>query len=272
MPAPFHLEILTTLSGFGSASGIRFDDGVLYFISDSSTYLYAWDFKEAVRAIPLIPVSHSAMPKKDKPDVESITRKDGILYIFGSGSTSKRNRLFLYNLSTGATSEQDITGIYDNLCERTGMDRQELNIEGTVFHQGRFYFFQRGNGLDGINGVFITDENMDFMSFTDIRLPDIGGVPATFTDAIIVNGQFWILGSAEESLSTYDDGEVRGSLIGMMDKDTFELVRSITISDSHKFEGICLYEENPKEYIFLLCEDDDLEGDASHVYKLTLKK
>lgn len=272
MPTPFQFEVLTTLDGFGSASGICFENGRLYFISDSSMLLYCWDFKGEVIEIPFVPGGNEGMLKKDKPDVESITRRGDTLYIFGSGSTFKRNRLFLHDLKTGTTSEKDITNVYDKMCLHIGMDRLELNIEGTVFYNNQFYFFQRGNGRDGINGVFVTDENMSVRSFTNIKLPDIAGVPATFTDAIAVNGQFWILGSAEESLSTYDDGEVRGSLIGVMDIDTLAIVRTYIITDCHKLEGICLYNENPESYTFLICEDDDLEGDVSPLYKLTLKK
>ena len=105
-----------------------------------------------------------------------------------------------------------------------------------------------------------------------IKLPKIKNVEVSFTDAILVDNYIYFLATAEDTISTYEDGEVLGSLIGKMKSDTFEIIDTQTISNTQKFEGITLYENNDKEIQFLLCEDNDTEILESKIYKLTLKK
>jgi hypothetical protein len=57
-----------------------------------------------------------------------------------------------------------------------------------------------------------------------------------------------------------------------MKSDTFEIIETQLISNTQKFEGITVYENNETEIHFLLCEDNDTEILASKIYKLTLKK
>jgi len=42
------------------------------------------------------------------------------------------------------------------------------------------------------------------------------------------------------------------------------------ISDSHKFEGLTLYNKTENQIEFLLCEDNDTEVLETNIYKLTL--
>jgi hypothetical protein len=80
------------------------------------------------------------------------------------------------------------------------------------------------------------------------------------------------LASAEDSQSTYLDGEVLGSSIGRINSETMKLKKVVTITDKHKFEGLTLYKNNPKTLEFLLCEDQDNEVMESQIFKLTLNK
>lgn len=57
-----------------------------------------------------------------------------------------------------------------------------------------------------------------------------------------------------------------------MKSDTFEIIETQIISNTQKFEGITVYENNDREIHFLLCEDNDTEILESKIYKLTLKK
>jgi len=76
----------------------------------------------------------------------------------------------------------------------------------------------------------------------------------------------YFLATAEDTISTYEDGEVLGSIIGKMKSDTFEIIDTQIISNTQKFEGITLYENNDKEIHFLLCEDNDTEILESKIY------
>ena len=133
--------------------------------------------------------------------------------------------------------------------------------------------FQRGNGATGKNGIFIVPDNPEQpQGFVAVTLPKISNIETTFTDAILVDNFIYFLASAEDTISTYEDGEVLGSIIGKMNAETFEIIETQIISISHKFEGITLYENDDNEIKFLLCEDTDTEVLESKIYKLTIKK
>ena len=80
------------------------------------------------------------------------------------------------------------------------------------------------------------------------------------------------MATAEETASTYEDGEVAGSLIGSLDVKTLKVNFTQNISDEHKFEGITVYKQTATEIEFLLCEDKDNEALVSAIYKLSLPK
>ena len=48
--------------------------------------------------------------------------------------------------------------------------------------------------------------------FVTVKLPKISNVEFTFTDAILVDNFIYFLASAEDTISTYEDGEVLGSI------------------------------------------------------------
>jgi hypothetical protein len=99
-------------------------------------------------------------------------------------------------------------------------------------------------------------------------LPEINGTRFTFTDATVVKNKIYFLASAEKTDSTYNDGEVAGSLLGCIDIKSKKLEFTKIISEHQKFEGITLYKKSKGEIQFLLCEDNDLENSESTIYKL----
>ena len=83
----FQLSVLFKIIGIGSASGILYHNDLLYVISDNSTYLYEYNIpNEKLNKIPLVDYPQQNIPKKDKPDFESISFLENKLYILGSGS------------------------------------------------------------------------------------------------------------------------------------------------------------------------------------------
>jgi hypothetical protein len=80
----------------------------------------------------------------------------------------------------------------------------------------------------------------------------------------------YFLAAAENSNSTFEDGEVMGSIIGSLSPDTFEINFTQKISDTHKFEGITFFRKQDTILEFLLCEDNDSDVLESNIYKLTL--
>ena len=270
----FHLQVFLNIVGIGSASGLLFHNNSLFIISDNSSYLYQYTIEtEKLDKIALMENPMKNTPKKQKLDFESITKNENKLYLFGSGSKENRNLMMTYHLENQKIKQKDLSKLYIELRKVGNLKEDELNIEGAISIEDTMYLFQRGNGGTGKNGLFIVeDDKTKPIYFHSISLPKINSVAYTFTDAILVHDKFYFLASAENSNSTYLDGEIFGSLVGILNPKTFEIEQTIQISDQHKFEGITFYKESATEFEFLLCEDNDTEVLESKIYKLKLMK
>ena len=80
------------------------------------------------------------------------------------------------------------------------------------------------------------------------------------------------MAAAENTESTYDDGEVFGSIIGRIDIETMKIDFTKVISNNHKFEGLTVFKNSNEKIEFLLCEDKDSDVLETQIYKLTLDK
>ena len=86
----------------------------------------------------------------------------------------------------------------------------------------------------------------------------------------MVEDKVYFLAAAENTNSTYNDGEVMGSLIGSIDLKSMILESCLQISDKNKFEGLTLYKKTGTQIELLLCEDNDTEELVSSIYKLII--
>ena len=271
----FQLSVLFKIIGIGSASGLLYHNDLLYIISDNSTYLYEYNIpNEKLNKIPLVDYPQENIPKKDKPDFESISFLENKLYILGSGSTESRNKVVRYKLTSKKHSEKDFRIIFQDIKTQLEIKDEELNIEGLIQQNNIMYLFQRGNGINSKNGIIYSNEDIEnrVFKFVPFDLPKIKNVSSTFTDAILIDEAIYFLASAENTTSTYDDGEVLGSIIGTIDLKTMKLTNSIQISNQHKFEGLTLYKKTATQIELLLCEDNDSEVLETNIYKLVIDK
>lgn len=271
----FQLSLFLKIVGIGSSSGLVYLEDKLYIISDNSTYLYEYHvIKQQLSKIALVENPQENIAKKEKPDFESITLHDEDLLVLGSGSTANRNRLVKYNTKSSRLKYKDINGLFSMIKKQHSIKDDELNIEGLIIKNGINYLFQRGNGKSEKNGIFCYDETKENpkTTFIPIDLPKIRNVATTFTDAILVEDTIYFLACAEDTTSTYDDGEVFGSILGTIDLKTLKLENHIQISDKHKFEGLTLYKETATQIELLLCEDNDTEELVAPIYLLNLKR
>ena len=258
------------ISGIGAASGLFFKYDTLFIISDNSTFLYQYNLlDEKLKKIKLFENSQDNIFKKNKPDFESITLKGSKLHILGSGSTSRREKKISYNLENFAIEEKDLSKLYKKLKQTSLISDDELNIEGAFLNTDKWYLFQRGNGANSKNGIFILNDNDD-IEFIPIQLPKIKHIETSFTDAILVEDKIYFLATAENTTSTYDDGEILGSIFGRMDFKTLEIDITLKISDTHKFEGLTLYKKTEDKIEFLVCQDNDTEVLETEIFKLVL--
>jgi len=277
----FQLELWFQIIGIGSASGLLFKNDSLFIISDNSKALYEYSMADkkldAHLLIENADLPQDNIPKKLKPDFESIASYGEDVCVFGSGSTENRNKMVQFNTyNKKAVKTLDLADLYLSMQYFANIKPEDFNIEGAIFTGEVWYFFQRGNGQDGQNGVFtVSGENLEnefSILYNSYKLPKIKGVQATFTDAVLVEDAIYFLASAENSNSTYKDGEVLGSMIGSIKTDSMKLQLKQTITNEHKFEGLTLFKNNKDSLEFLLCEDKDTDVLQSDIYKLTLKK
>lgn len=269
----FLLTIQFTIDGLGATSGLVYINNSIYIISDNSSYLYEYQIDEKhLNKIKLLENSQENTAKKDKLDFESISLFGNKLYLFGSGSTKKRDNRFTYNLETKEIKEINIAKLYEKLKDFASISDDDLNIEGAIIDNENYYFFQRGNGESAKNGLFIYNKESKEVEFTSIKLPKVNDIEVTFTDAILVGDKVYFLAAAENTTSTYNDGEILGSFIGSFNLKDMKLNFIQKISEKNKFEGLTLYKNSEKENEFLLCEDNDTEELVSDIYKLVISK
>ena len=270
------LELLFQIIGIGSASGLVYKENVLWIIGDNSGFLYEYNIdSKDVNRHPLIDNPSENILKKDKPDFEAITHFGEDLYIFGSGSTEKRNKMVQMNVADKKIiATNDLADLYAVMQSFGKIKPEDFNLEGAIYDGKSWYLLNRGNGSATKNVLFtIEGENLtDQFSVlsNNYKLPKIKGVRTSFTDAVLVDNTIYFLATAEDTVSTYEDGEVLGSIIGSIDLKTMKIKFTKKISDSHKFEGLTLYSQTSKRIEFLLCEDKDTEVLETDIYKLSI--
>lgn len=274
----FTLELLFQIIGIGSASGLFLKDNSLYVIGDNSSYFYEYGIKSStLKRFALYDKPAENIPKKLKPDFEALTFYGDSFYLFGSGSTETRTKMFKVDADSRAViSVVDLADLYKSMQLLAGLSAENFNIEGVVYTGSYWYFFNRGNGDIGKNMVFIVHNKSltdhPEITFKEFRLPEIGGVRAGFTDAVELDGKLYFLAAAENTNSTYNDGEVLGSMIGCIDVKTMKLDFTEKISSQHKFEGLALQHKGEQELSFMLCEDNDNDQLKADIYLLKLKR
>lgn len=274
----FTLKILCQIIGIGSASGLLCKDNQLFVIGDNSSYLYEYNLEnKMLERHPLTENPSENIAKKEKPDFEALTEFEDKIYIFGSGSTEKRTKMVQLDAKTKTVeSTIDLSDLYLSMQTFAELPKDDLNIEGVVRNADEWFFFNRGNGAKGKNIIFtVQGKNIteEFNIITnEYKLPKIKGIRTSFTDAVLVGDKIYFLATAENTNSTYHDGEVLGSIIGSIDSKTMKIGFTKKISDTHKFEGLALYQETNRELIFFLCEDADTAVLETKIFKLQLNK
>lgn len=269
----FSLQSKYKISGLGACSGLVFIKNILYVISDNSTFLYEYDIdNQHLNKIPLFKNSEENIPKKQKPDFESIAKKGKKLCIFGSGSTKNRELMVTYHLKKRQAKTIDTSFLYDVFKQKFNISNDDFNIEGVIYHKKTMLLFQRGNDSGLKNGIIKIDNELGSMTFHDMILPKVNNIQASFTDAVLVGKKIYFLAAVENTDSTYDDGEILGTFLGCMKFEDFELIDIQKISDDKKFEGITLVEKAKNSIQFLLCEDNDTENLETEIYQLIVEK
>lgn len=267
------------IKGIGSGSGLIYEPPYLFIISDDSLVLYKYHIeKHLLHKISLAPdgAFTEQIAKPEKPDFEAIAKYQNQFYIFGSGSGVHRFRSAVYDYTQDTVSDHpDLNPLYRQIMDSTALKDEDFNIEGVILQEHSTLFFNRGNGPQNKNGLIKVKRQTDIRSapirYIPVKLPDIHGIPFTFTDAVMEDQHIYFLATAEATTSTYEDGEVCGSALGILSCPDFKLTDFRFVTADYKLEGITLYEKTAHQISFLVCEDADDGISETKIFQLTIE-
>ncbi len=225
------------LNDIPSASGLEILGDYHYVLSDDSPFLFCIDEKGQskfrLRIKDSFEMRNGRIPKKLKPDFESLSalqlQGQDHLLLLGSGSAPLRHFGLLFNTALFTQTPIELEPLYTHL--QSHLQPGSLNIEALAANETHLFFFQRGN-VSGENIIFRCLLN-DFMAYIqdieriptfdifDFELPTFEGVQAGFSGAAWLPQRGYLLfaASLEDTQDAIADGEVLGSMIGLIDLD-----------------------------------------------------
>lgn len=279
------------LTQLPSGSGIaKYSDGY-YIIGDDSPYLYFLnsEFDEISKTLISDDKNFNGQRiiKSEKADFETLELiNENELVVFGSGGKSPQRDVFIrIFLNDEVTVEKyNITGFYNHLRNLPIFKNSELNIEATAFSADELYLFNRRKNLlikfnYGHFLSFIKGESpIPKLSIKEYSLPKIKGIEAGFSGATILKNQPKIIftASVEDTINPYDDGEILGSFIGMIDlsnktiSNRFDFCQIPNTDENFKVESVTIKEEiSVGETKVILITDDD-QGNSMIIESLLL--
>lgn len=263
------------IAGIVAASGIGYQNNEIQLVSDNGNALYHYFITNDSLAKYSLDgeLITDNMPKSEKYDLESFATVDNTWYAFGSGSKENRNVGFMVNKFSKYSTKLDLTGLYDEMKSFSELTTDDFNIEAVTTYNEDWLFINRGNGPKNANYIYVVQgKNLidDFnIYYFEFDLPKINNVQSGFSDATVINNTLYFIATAEDETSTYNDGAIKGSLFGAIDLKKMKLLFTEKISDTNKFEGITVLEQNKKSVTFALCEDtDDAKNNETIIYKL----
>ena len=269
-PTPAHVS---------AASGCVVSGGWMYVVVDDEAGLGVFRHGSAEpgrllrlpgEALPNDPVAR----KKAKPDHEALCvlpphdgAPHGALLGLGSGSAAPRHRGFHWALDAhGALRGEARPVALAPLYEELGRHFAQLNVEGATVSGDELLIAQRGNSAEGINAIAVLDLASAVAGIAaDLELPadglraierhelpELNGVPATFTDlAALPDGRVVYAACAEATDDPVRDGEFVGAVVGVLGADAAEL------RPAHKVEGVFPLSDGDRVGLLLVADADD---------------
>ena len=262
-----------------SASGVARRGRNVYVIGDESNHLAAFDLTSdepgsLIRALSGDVPTDPAERADHKSDLEALTvlppgegSPYGILLGVGSGSGSKRDRGFAWDLEAdgslhGEPREVDLSPVFELLRGEIG----DLNVEGAAVLSDELLLFHRGNDGDTDNAIarislphalesMRGDLRIDVEELASLRAYELGkleGVDLCFSDATpLGDGYVVFTASAEDS-----DGAIHGSVIGLLAPDG-DVQRLRRIDRKWKVEGVHATADTGVLDLLFVCDQDD---------------
>ena len=256
---------------------------------DTNTILCLDDNWKELKRIELFSYPEIRIPKPEKPDLECAAIAGNILYILGSGSRSpQRDVAYFVNLQDDSVKRANIAAFYNLFRDRHLI--AEMNIEGFTVCKDKVLFFNRGNTQQP-NHLFIADKKILTRRFPDrfkvipVNIGQLKNIQLGISGACYDEKKdiLFITASAENTNNAYDDGEVAGSVLGViynadkkLDKpelnidDIIDLEKTDKIFAGQKIESVCIIKAADKNYTLTLVSDNDKGNSTLFEVQLTL--
>ncbi|QAA81072.1 hypothetical protein EI546_04720 [Aequorivita sp. H23M31] len=226
-----------------SASGIVKWNDIFFLIGDDSPHLFKVDHNFKILGKTLI---HSpkvqqgeVIPKFHKPDFEAMEMvSDSEILIFGSGSKSpERDVCVLFDLIQSSYNEYYISNFYDYIRGMEIMQGYELDIEGLAISGDNLFLFNRGRNIifsfpySEFIGYCKNGRDFPIPKTSLFTLPSINGLQAGFSGASSFPHLPYLIFTAavEDSPNAYDDGDILGSFIGVIELINDEIGNEILV-------------------------------------------
>lgn len=262
-----------------SGSGIIKVKNNYFAIGDDYPFLIKLNSAFKVKAkIPLLntadyPVGRIIKSKKaDFEAIEKISEKEFV--IFGSGSNSPHRDVFVRILMRNPIKIEKFssTEFYTRLKSLKILEDSELNIEAVAFRSGRIILFNRKKNIllnfDYSTLLLYLEGSCSFPEpeITQFNLPKINGIEAGFSGATALKNEAKIIftASVENTPNAYEDGEIMGSYIGIIDikkdsiSNTFQYCQIQNTKGHLKVESVTIDKEiSPSKIKVVLITDDD---------------
>lgn len=225
-----------------SASGIV-KMGDSYFVAgDDSPFLFclSHNFSEIsrIKIFSADKVEGDRITKKHKPDFEAMEKiNEQEIAIFGSGSKSPQRDYFIsVMLEDGIeVKTNQITDFYNHLRSLEAFKDTEFNIEAAAEYKGKFFLFNRKKNFvisftwEDFIAHMENDAPLPEIFIAEVKLPEIKGIEAGFSGATAFPDKPLLIftASVEDTDNAYDDGDILGSFIGILDMETYQVVGEV---------------------------------------------
>lgn len=249
-----------------AASGLVGVRDIFYVVADDSLHLARFSLDPEVPGFSSPLLARAPLPQDEserkalKPDLESLALVEtptahGLLSL-GSGSTALRCGGVFVPLDemgqAGVPQEFDLTAFYQALR----LDFPQLNIEGLSMFGDRLLLAQRGNSSQGQNAIIEVSAPQtlaasaaglawkpEFLVRSQVldlgqRRGKNGPVSWTITDLSPLDSKRTIfLATVEDTDNPYDDGEILGSALGVLDEN-YAVTHFEFTDQALKLEGV----------------------------------
>ena len=270
-----------------AASGLVWFEGQLFIIQDDNEFIGIWTPSTDGALARGRVVSWSLGPRAggrsrfeeqlgnrlDKSDYEACaivpTPEGARLLVLGSGSLPRRELALLLDPSRrSAAAPTHVPVLFDAFRGALGLPAGVSNVEGVNIRDDLIWLYQRGPepaavGFDLEAVLRVLQEGSTSLEHHVVRRIDLGeidGCPFGLSDLTTwTRDRALVLAVAENTSNPVDDGEILGTLVGVMSGEGVSSARLLDEQGAParvKAEGIAVDPRDPQHALIVLDADD----------------